>query len=248
MRLRTNVIILIIAVSITAIVGFIGVTTGRSLKTQTADASKATAKICDPTDCRISQNLRPENCSCRYSVVLIALGEKGLQLTNVENGVDFDLDSEGRGRQRVSWTAANAADAFLFLDRNGSKSVDNAMELFGNSTSQSPSPLDLDRNGFLALAYYERANLGGNGDGIIDRADSLFSDLRLWRDVNHNGISEPGELHSLKESGIESISLTYKKLGTLDEWGNIIRYEADVYGENHKKIGTAYEVVLLPAL
>jgi hypothetical protein len=124
--------------------------------------------------------------------------------------------------------------------------VDNGGELFGNLTSLPPSTSE-EANGFLSLSRQDRPELGGNGDGEIDRRDAVFSKLRVWWDTNHNGLSEPGELRSLKECGIESISLTHKKLDRSDQYGNLVRYEADIYGANHKKLGTAYEVVLLPA-
>ena len=248
MRVRTNVIILVIAVSVTAIVGFIGVTTGRSLTSQASDAStKAADKICDPTDCHISEGKRPENCACRYSVVLVEFGNSELNLTNVQNGVGFNLDSEGHGKQRVSWTAANSAGAFLYLDRNTNKKVDNGLELFSNSTDQVPTS-GVEPNGLLSLARQDRAELGGNGDGVIDSQDAVFTKLRLWQDLNHNGISEPGELRTLKDAGIDSISLDYKRLEHVDQWGNLIRYNTDVFGANHQKLGRAYDVVLLPAL
>jgi len=236
------------ALSLTAVGGFVGVPRGRSLLSQAANASsKTTAKICDPTDCHIGEGKRPENCSCRYSVVLVDLGDRGLNLTNVQNGVDFNLDSEGHGKQRISWTAANSAEAFLYVDRNTNKKVDNGLELFGNSTDQVPTP-GVEPNGLLSLARQDRPELGGNSDGIIDSRDAIFTRLRLWQDFNHNGISEPNELRTLKEAGIESISLDYKELGRTDQWGNLIRYHSDVYGVDHQKLGAAYDVVLLPAL
>ena len=248
MRLQARVTILLLAVFVFATVGFIGVIRGPNLKDQyTQNPSDQASTICDPTDCRISENKRPANCSCRYSVVFIDFSGKGLELTNVENGVTFDLNSEGSLKQKVSWTAANSASAFLFLDSNGNGVVDNGGELFGNLTPQLRSSTDPVRNGFLSLAYYERPGLGGNGDGVIDNRDSLFTRLRLWFDTNHNGISEPSELRTLKEVGIEAISLDYKKVAQSDRYGNLIRYEADVYGANHKKLGTAYDVLLLPA-
>ena len=106
---------------------------------------------------------------------------------------------------------------------------------------------DPDRNGFLALARYDQAYLGGNGDGVISSQDAIFTKSKLWWDSNHNGISEPNELQSLKESGIEEISLDYRNVTGKEQYGNLIRYEADVLGANHRKIGTAYDVLLLPA-
>jgi len=246
MRLRKKVTILLFVVSLIAAVGFGGA--GRGLSIASPATTNKDAKICDPTECRIGQDKRPANCACRYSALVINLYGGAVDLTNVQNGVDFDLDAEGLGMQKVSWTMATTQGAFLFLDRNGNGVVDNGLELFGNLTPQLPSPTDPDRNGFLGLARYDRGELGGNGDGVIDSKDAVFASLRLWRDVNHNGISEPGELRNLREAGVEKISLKYMKSESRDHWGNLVRDQADVVVANHSAPGTAYDVLLLPAL
>lgn len=183
---------------------------------------------------------------CGGSPILIDVPGK-TDLTDVDHGVRFDLNGNGT-LDRLSWTAPTSTAGWLALDLNRNGQIDSGKELFGNFTFQNDHPDGVENNGFLALAEYDKPANGGNHDGIIDENDAVFMKLRLWQDANHDGISQPGELHGLWEFGIEAISLDYKEARRRDRAGNEFRYRAKLYGANHQDLGRwAYDVWLLSA-
>ena len=172
------------------------------------------------------------SCSCpdgtTMSPIVIDVDHSGFSMSDAGTGVIFNMLNDGVPLA-ISWTAAGSTNALLVLDRNGNGTIDNGTELFGDLT---PQPASSEANGFLALAEYDKSSNGGNGNSRIDSGDAIFSQLRLWQDANHSGISEANELQTLGAFGITGIDLSYKASKRTDAFGNKFRYRAKIYDKD----------------
>jgi hypothetical protein len=163
------------------------------------------------------------------SPIIVDTAGDGYQLTSVADGVRFDLNADGTAEQ-VAWTRADSDDAFLAMDRNGNGRIDDGSELFGNHTPVYADRSDISTlNGFEALKFTEGPSYGASyADSRIDARDAVFSRLLLWRDANHNGISEPDELQPVGAAGVTAISTEYKTKRRVDAYGNEFRQKGTI--------------------
>ena len=171
--------------------------------------------------------------------IIIDTQDQGFHLTDAQRGVRFTFYPHSP--VQISWTDANYANGFLTLDRNGNRTVDDGTELFGNLTPQPPSQ---SPNGFLALAVFDLPTNGGNENGFIDPGDAVYRHLRVWIDGNHNGVSEPSELHTLPNLGILRIGLRYHETPFGDSYGNQFRYAGRLWDQNGHSRDICYDVYL----
>ena len=92
-----------------------------------------------------------------------------------------------------------------------------------DSSPGKPVVLDLDGDGvisgreellFVDYALGARTDLEGlahfdtNDNGKLDPGDAEWGRFRVWRDLDQDGESDPGELQTLAEAGITSVDLT----------------------------------------
>ena len=131
--------------------------------------------------------------------LVIDLNKNGKYTNSQKEGTHFDFDGEGFA-EKTSWI--ESGDGLLVRDINHNGIIDDGSELFGDKTIMSNGKTA--SNGFEALA-----DLDSNRDGIIDEKDAAFNEIKVWIDKNNNGITDEGELFTLKDLDITSILLNY---------------------------------------
>jgi tetratricopeptide (TPR) repeat protein len=109
-----------------------------------------------------------------------------------ESGHRAVFDADGSGLPR-SWSWISPAAAWLVYDDRHGK-IESALQLFGNVTFWM-----FWENGYDALWA-----LDDNGDQML--RGSELKHLALWRDLDVDGVSDPGEVASLAHHGITALS------------------------------------------
>ncbi|RQK16677.1 iron-regulated protein FrpC, partial [Neisseria meningitidis] len=137
-----------------------------------------------------------------YDPLALDLDGDGIETVATKgfSGSLFDHNRDGI-RTATGWVSAD--DGLLVRDLNGNGIIDNGAELFGDNTK-------LADGSFAKHGYAALAELDSNGDNIINAADAAFQTLRVWQDLNQDGISQANELRTLEELGIQSLDLAYK--------------------------------------
>lgn len=164
-----------------------------------------------PTPNAPAPDVPPMGCG-PISPLMVDLSGDGIHMSNLENGVIFNILGPAGRPYWVAWPLGED-DEWVALDRNLSGTIDDAGELFGTATTLLSG--QTAENGFQALAEHDE-----NHDGVIDPSDAVFEQLLLWSDKNRNGFSEPSELKSLWESQVGVLKLNYVVSKAHDEWGN----------------------------
>jgi hypothetical protein len=126
------------------------------------------------------------------SPLVVDLNGDGIQTTSVDLSTGtFDLLNDGNP---ISSGWISADDGLLAVDTNDNGVIDNRSELFGGNVGE----------GFAKLTTFD-----SNADGMVDAKDARFGELKIWQDKNANHRTDAGELRSLADFGVSSISTRY---------------------------------------
>ena len=128
------------------------------------------------------------------SPIALDLDGDGVELLSAaESTVRFDMDGDGVADD-TSWVGGD--DGFLFIDRDRDGTVSGAAELsFVGDVADARSDLE-------GLAAFD-----SDGNGRIAQGDARFADFRVWRDADGDGRVDAGEVRTLADHGIASVSL-----------------------------------------
>ncbi|UUX95088.1 SdrD B-like domain-containing protein [Aquabacterium sp. J223] len=166
-----------------------------------SNSSNASVDICEPTK---KVSIGDTSTYSLYSPIVLDLDGNGIQTTAlIDSKGSFDLLGTGKAVQS-GWISAG--DAFLAVDGNANGRIDDIHELFGGKKG----------DGFAKLASFD-----SNGDGVVDAQDARFGELRVWQDLDGDHQTDAGELRTLGEAGIASLTVDYLDQA-IDQLGNVL--------------------------
>ncbi len=151
----------------------------------------------------------------RRDPLVLDLDGDGIETLSVNSGnpVYFDFNSDGT-KTNTGWISPD--DAYLVFDRNDNGVIDDASELFSDYT-----PLYAGgraANGFAALAQEDTT-----ADGVVNHLDANWNHLKIWQDINSDGITQENELRTMEEAGIIGINTARADTSQTFANGNAIR-------------------------
>ncbi|MDO8415170.1 MAG: hypothetical protein Q7S87_03040, partial [Agitococcus sp.] len=158
------------------------------------------------------------------------LNRDGVISTIAQNDVlRFDMDATGFA-ETTAWVGPE--DGLLVRDLNGNGSIDSGRELLGDQT--------LLPNGTMATTGFQAlAALDSNADGKVDANDLAWGSLQVWRDSNSDGFTDEGELLSMADAGVLSVSIAAVTVNQavgngaiLNQQGSFIRTDSTVGAAN----------------
>jgi Haemolysin-type calcium binding protein related domain/RTX calcium-binding nonapeptide repeat (4 copies) len=144
----------------------------------------------------------------RRDPLVLDLDGNGITTSGINSNAPILFDQDGDGiKTGTGWIASG--EAIVVRDLNGNDTIDSGRELFGDNTIMQNGLRAgyIAANGFQALADLD-FDAGGNADGKFDASDTAFASVKLWKDLNQDGLSQSNELFTFADLGIESINVS----------------------------------------
>jgi Ca2+-binding RTX toxin-like protein len=153
--------------------------------------------------------------------LILDLNGDGVKLTSFADApVLFDIDHDGGSKEVTGWVSAE--DGIVVMDLNNNGQIDGIHETMseyfngevgaGGTAGSKPYA-----NGFAALA-----SLDSDADNAFTVADAAWTNVKVWQDADHDGITDANELKTLAELNITRIDLTPTPQSGLVNGGNEI--------------------------
>ncbi len=114
----------------------------------------------------------------------------------VDDHASVRFDADGTGARQWTWITPQAG--WLVHDAHGRGEIASALQLFGNVTFWL----------FWSNGYEPMRALDDNRDDELTGTE--LRHLAIWRDIDRDGVSEPGEVQSLASHGIVALSCHYE--------------------------------------
>ncbi|MBF0185243.1 MAG: FG-GAP repeat protein, partial [Magnetococcales bacterium] len=153
--------------------------------------------------------------------LVIDLDGNGVQLSSKETDpVAFDMNGDGH-KEVTGWM--QGGDGLVVWDQNGNGQIDDIHEVISEQFTPG-----------VYGSLQALATLDSNQDGILDALDAAYQQLRVWVDLDHNGIAIALELHRLADLQIVSLGLSLDSSQAATLHGNLINgYAEATYADGH---------------
>ncbi len=141
--------------------------------------------------------------------LVISMNGQAVTTTSLANGSFVDYRNTGFEEQS-SWFSSNAG---ILVDvTNPAGTLNNGFTIIGTGTTNQNGNVQ-GQTGFTQLA-----SMDTNHDGVINASDTDFNQIEIW--VGSNGQAGSGQLETLAQAGITSISLNTSSVNTTDANGD----------------------------
>ncbi|MEZ7206068.1 hypothetical protein [Pseudoalteromonas sp. DY56-GL79] len=163
---------------------------------------------------------RPDEPPCRGYRSLDTLTTSGhfIALDLAQDGVEWSLNPN------TNSITVGSADALLIIDANQNNQLDSASEILFKPFTETQDTISL---------------LDSNQDAILDKFDNNYHYLKVWQDVNYNGVIDDGEVIAAADKSL-TIYLDEMSTGNRNQQGHM-DVEGAEYAISVIRIGFKHE-------